>query len=80
MASMCRINPLECLHNNGPVMSSWPWMTSQIKTYHQDPSNASGDKLSTCQSVTVESPVGELLSCIRKRSPHAQVNSCLDHY
>ena len=48
MASMCRINPLECLHNNGPVMSSW--MTSQIKTY---PSKASGDKLSTCQSVTV---------------------------
>ena len=48
MASMCRINSLECLHNNGPVMSSW--MTSQIKTY---PSKASGDKLSTCQSVTV---------------------------
>ena len=20
--SMCRINPLECLHNNGPVMST----------------------------------------------------------
>ena len=44
MAYMSRINPLECLHNNGPVMSSW--MTSQIKTYHPDPSKASGDKLS----------------------------------
>ena len=65
MGSMCRINPLECLHNNGPMSS---WMTSQIKTYHPDPSKASGDELSTCQSV--ESP------CIRKRSPHAQVNSC----
>ena len=70
MASMCRINPLECLHNNGPMSS---WIISQIKTYHPDPSKASGDKLSTCQSV--ESPAGEL-SCIRKRSPHAQVNSC----
>ena len=58
MASMCRITPLECLLNNGRVMSSW--MTSQIKTYHPDPSKASGDKLSTCQSV--ESPAGELLA------------------
>ena len=47
-----------------------------MQTYHPDPSKASGDKLSTCQSVTVESPAGELLSCIRKRSPHAHV----DHY